>query len=106
VCLSLQVGHGIIPNEHGTWQYGRNGWCDGQNVRPWLADVTKDLRADDEGDNVVEYAGLFEGHDPHAKGSNAGFIMMASSIVFYGASALAHAGAVGDLNAVKDTSVY
>ena len=29
-----QVREGIVPNEHGTWQYGRNGWCDGQQVRP------------------------------------------------------------------------
>ena len=31
-----QVREGIVPNEHGTWQYGRNGWCDGQQARPVL----------------------------------------------------------------------
>lgn len=30
---AAQVREGIVPNEHGTWQYGRNGWCDGQQVR-------------------------------------------------------------------------
>ncbi len=84
--VAMQVLQGIIPNEHGTWQYGRNGWCDGQNVRPWLAEVTADLRADGGGDNVVEYAGLFEGHDPDARGSNAGYIMMESAIAFYAGS--------------------
>jgi hypothetical protein len=28
----LQVREGFVPNEHGTWQYGRNGWCDGAKV--------------------------------------------------------------------------
>ena len=28
-----QVLQGSEPNEHGTWQYGRGGWCDGQEVR-------------------------------------------------------------------------
>ncbi len=25
-----QVPFGVEPNEHGTWYYGRDGWCDGQ----------------------------------------------------------------------------
>ncbi|KAK3106688.1 hypothetical protein FSP39_025233 [Pinctada imbricata] len=29
-----QVLTGVEPNEHGTWLYGRNGWCDGRNVFP------------------------------------------------------------------------
>ena len=28
----FQVLEGSEPNEHGTWQYGRGGWCDGQEV--------------------------------------------------------------------------
>ena len=27
-----RVTQGSVPNEHGTWQYGRAGWCDGQQV--------------------------------------------------------------------------
>lgn len=30
--LMVQVLQGSEPNEHGTWQYGRGGWCDGQEV--------------------------------------------------------------------------
>ena len=30
--LVVQVLQGSEPNEHGTWQYGRGGWCDGQEV--------------------------------------------------------------------------
>ncbi|XP_067865889.1 uncharacterized protein si:dkey-256h2.1 isoform X2 [Heterodontus francisci] len=38
-----KVLEGVVPNEHGTWLYGRNGWCDGQDVAPWRTDVTKQL---------------------------------------------------------------
>jgi len=27
-----KVREGVTPNEHGTWQFGRMGWCDGQEV--------------------------------------------------------------------------
>ena len=32
--VTAQVLEGSEPNEHGTWQYGRGGWCDGQEVTP------------------------------------------------------------------------
>ena len=74
VCCA-QVEEGGIPNEHGTWQYGRNGWCDGQNVRPWIVEVTKDLKpTHSNAKNVVEYLGLFEGLEgsfDRSKGSQA-----------------------------------
>ena len=30
----------MTPNEFGTWLYGRNGWCNGRPVLPWVVDVT------------------------------------------------------------------
>jgi hypothetical protein len=72
----------MIPNEHGTWQYGRDGWCDGQKVRPWLVDVTVDLHAPGAAENAVEYLGLFNGALPDPKAAP-GYIMMESSLVFY-----------------------
>lgn len=79
-----QVEEGGIPNEHGTWHFGRNGWCDGQNVRPWVADVTRDLKpAGGNAQNVLEYVGLFEGHNPDP-GATPGYIMMQSSLVLEG----------------------
>ena len=27
-----RVLEGVTPNEHGTWHFGRMGWCDGQGV--------------------------------------------------------------------------
>ncbi|KAK9821321.1 hypothetical protein WJX81_001912 [Elliptochloris bilobata] len=78
-----RVREGIVPNEHGTWQYGRDGWCDGQQVRPWLADVTADLHAPDGPPNQVEYYGLYKGRSPQPQ-STPGFIMMQSNLVVYG----------------------
>lgn len=31
---TARVLQGVVPNEHGTWQFGRGGWCDGQQVWP------------------------------------------------------------------------
>ncbi|XP_054637343.1 uncharacterized protein si:dkey-256h2.1 isoform X2 [Dunckerocampus dactyliophorus] len=35
-----RVKDGAVPNEHGTWLYGRGGWCDGLPVDPWRVNVT------------------------------------------------------------------
>ena len=34
------VGNGTIPNQWGSWPYGRAGWCPGKDVVPWVADLT------------------------------------------------------------------
>ena len=31
------------PNQQGTYQYSRAGWCPGADVKPWTFDVTADL---------------------------------------------------------------
>lgn len=41
---TLRVKEGAVPNEYGTWLYGRAGWCDGLQVDPWRTDVTKQVR--------------------------------------------------------------
>ncbi|GBF96631.1 hypothetical protein Rsub_09377 [Raphidocelis subcapitata] len=41
-CAQL-VPAGAMPNLHGTWLYGRGGWCDALPVAPWVVDVTADL---------------------------------------------------------------
>ncbi len=74
---------GSEPNESGTWHYGRNGWCDGQNIRPWLADITRDLKPPGQGNNTIEYKGLFRDVSPDPK-SNPGSIIMQSNVAFYG----------------------
>lgn len=35
-----QVADGTIPNQFGTWFYGRGGWCPGMEAAPWVVDVT------------------------------------------------------------------
>ena len=57
----------------------RNGWCDGQDVRPWVADVTAAVRPAGQA-NSVAYRGLYRGGAPHPR-QGAGFIMMQSSLV-------------------------
>ena len=45
-----EVRNGVEPNEHGTWNYGRDGWCDGSPVDAHVFDVTAavDLGASNE----------------------------------------------------------
>jgi hypothetical protein len=31
------------PNQQGTYQYSRSGWCPGADVKPWVLDVTSDV---------------------------------------------------------------
>ena len=97
----MQVPMGSEPNEHGTWLYGRDGWCDGQNVRPWITDVTHDVRIvtspsrvmdshrsmlktvrDSASVNSVHYQGYFNGSDPNPK-KTPGIMIVASYLVFY-----------------------
>ena len=42
-CAS-RVQDGVTPNQYGTWNFGRAGWCPGGAVAPWVVDVTKGLR--------------------------------------------------------------
>ena len=39
-----RVDEGVVPNQHGTWYFGRGGWCPGLDVRPFTADLTADAR--------------------------------------------------------------
>ena len=38
-----QVAEGTVPNQFGTWFYGRGGWCPGYEVKPFVVDVTDTL---------------------------------------------------------------
>ena len=74
-----RVLSGVEPNEHGTWLYGRDGWCDGQEVMPYVVDITDDVH---QGTNNVTYFGWYNGTDPNPT-FNPGKIMMYSNLVFY-----------------------
>ncbi|XP_044064160.1 uncharacterized protein si:dkey-256h2.1 [Siniperca chuatsi] len=79
---TLRVKEGAVPNEHGTWLYGRGGWCDGLQVNPWRIDITKQLNMSVLASNTVFYFGLFDGQDPNPS-EQPGYIIMSSFLVFY-----------------------
>jgi hypothetical protein len=71
--------HGMTPNQAGTWWYGRGGWCPGQQVDPWIVDVTAEVTPGE--DATIAYRGLFQGADPPADGG--GNISMTSYLVVH-----------------------
>jgi hypothetical protein len=73
-----QMDGGMVPNQAGTWWFGRGGWCPGQHVEPWIIDVTGDVTAGQLA--TVSYQGLFNGNTPPA---NAGNIVMSSYLVVH-----------------------
>jgi hypothetical protein len=75
-----RVGDGVVPNQHGTWYFGRGGWCPGQDVRPFVADITNDLRPGM--DNEITYRTLL-GSNPLAAGRSYGNIDHATYLIFY-----------------------
>ena len=74
-----QVSDGTIPNQFGTWIYGRGGWCPGMDVKPFVADVTAQVTPGQ--DATIAYEGRFEG-DPDAD-LPGGNIWMSSYLVTY-----------------------
>ncbi|XP_008297579.1 uncharacterized protein LOC103370331 [Stegastes partitus] len=79
---AMRVKEGAVPNEHGTWLYGRGGWCDGLQVNPWRMDITKQLDMSGSESNTIVYFGLFGGRDPNPA-QKPGYIIMSSFLVCY-----------------------
>ena len=52
-----RVSEGVVPNQFGTWPLGRAGWCPGQDVKPWVQDVSAAVVS---GENTLSYRALFE----------------------------------------------
>lgn len=75
-----RVPEGVVPNEHGTWLYGRDGWCDGQEVIPWVVDITGAVSK--ASNNTIDYFGWFNNTDPHPT-RDPGQIIMYSYLVYY-----------------------
>lgn len=78
-----RVPQGVVPNEHGTWLYGRDGWCDGQQVDSWVVDITEEVLFETQ--NNITYFGLFNGKDPNPT-QNPGLIRLVSYLVYYTAT--------------------
>lgn len=104
-----QVLEGTVPNEHGTWLYGRGGWCNGAAVPLHVVDITTALLppsqpggmpgsptglGSDAGSaggaaggagadvNIISYRGEFRGASPCPQ-SEPGYMLMQSNLVFY-----------------------
>lgn len=54
-----QVGVGTVPNQYGTWWYGRAGWCPGLEVPTVMSDITDQVVLGAE--NTFQYYALFDG---------------------------------------------
>jgi Peptide-N-glycosidase F, C terminal len=71
--------NGMVPNQGGTWWYGRDGWCPGEQVTPHVWDVTSMVTPGSTA--TVTYEGLFDGTTPPASGT--GNIVLTSYLVTY-----------------------
>lgn len=72
-----QINAGVVPNQFGTWPYGRGGWCPGLDVKPFVVDVTKELVS---GTNTITYDGTLSGKTSGGTGGN---IRLMSRLVFW-----------------------
>jgi len=59
-CLD-RVLDGVVPNQAGTWVFGRAGWCPGLDVPPWVVDITPEVHKGEV--NELTYKGLVDGKD-------------------------------------------
>ncbi len=55
-----QTHLGGVPNQFGTWIFGRAGWCAGMDVQPWVKDITADALP---GTHTMEYRSYLAGQD-------------------------------------------
>ncbi len=54
-----RVNEGVVPNQSGTWYYGRGGWCPGHDVPAVVFDVTNSVAKGSS--NTFEYTTSFNG---------------------------------------------
>ena len=82
-----QIDDGTVPNQYGTWIYGRGGWCPGMDIKPFVADGSHLL---DGGSHTLSYRGLLDGGDYTPWVTDPGGylpeIKMTSWLVVYGPS--------------------
>jgi len=73
-----EAANGMVPNQGGTWWFGRGGWCPGQQVEPWVEDITDAVTPGQTA--TLAYRGLRNGNDPL---DNSGDINLTSYLVVY-----------------------
>ena len=53
-CMELEtIAQGVVPNQYGTWGYGRAGWCPGMDVTPYIVNLTDYIEVGEE--NILDY---------------------------------------------------
>lgn len=77
-CIA-HLENGMTPNQAGTWWFGRGGWCPGQQVDPWIVDVTADVVPGQTA--TIAYVGMFKNMDPPP--DNSGDIDLVSYLVVH-----------------------
>ncbi|PKN24642.1 MAG: hypothetical protein CVU65_11230 [Deltaproteobacteria bacterium HGW-Deltaproteobacteria-22] len=77
-CLK-QVADGTVPNQYGTWWFGRSGWCPGKEVPLTAFDITSAVTPGTLAS--FSYGGLFEGA-PYS-GDNWRYIDLTAWVVIY-----------------------
>lgn len=56
-----RVNEGVVPNQYGTWPFGRAGWCPGHDVPVWSTTLDANLA----GENELRYEAGLEGTIPY-----------------------------------------
>jgi hypothetical protein len=77
---ATRVNEGIVPNQFGTWYFGRGGWCPGSDVRPYIADVTSEAHIGAA--NQATYHALI-GTTPPVTGRSYGNIDLSAYVVLW-----------------------
>ena len=75
-----QVDFGVVPNQAGTWPYGRGGWCPGQHVELWEAELSDVALS---GENTLSYIGLMGGEAWRPSFGTGARIDMSAWLVYY-----------------------
>ncbi|EDO48865.1 predicted protein [Nematostella vectensis] len=81
-CADRKVKGRTREDFRDAWLFGREGWCDGQEVVPWEKDITDQLRYGHGAANTISYYGWFNGSDPNPT-QDPGIILMSSYLVYY-----------------------
>merc|ERR1712232_1363769 len=80
------VLEGVEPNGYGAWWFGRNGWCNGHAIRPWVVDVTTAVLPLDRFE-VTYFARMYDSATGGWRTPNStGYILLSSHLAVYGGS--------------------
>ena len=66
----FQAAEGTVPNQYGTWWYGRGGWCPGREVLLETIDVTDQVNLGAQ--NTFDYEGYYNGNPYTGSGARIG----------------------------------